>query len=146
MTQASVTLLEGMRFTVETGSGHSLIVDSHEDVGGIDAGPRPLELMTASIAGCTAMDVISILRKMQQRVTALEVRVRTKDAEEHPRRFLEVHIEYLVTGHDLSAERVRRAIELSETKYCPALATVRPGTTIHTNYKILPALPGAALK
>jgi putative redox protein len=146
MTQASVTLLEGMRFTVETGSGHSLIIDSHADVGGTDAGPRPLELMTASIAGCTAMDVISILRKMQQRVTALEVRVRTQDAAEHPRRFLEVHIEYLVTGHDLSAERVRRAIELSETKYCPALATVRPGTTIHTSYKILAAMPGAALK
>jgi putative redox protein len=146
MTQASVTLLKGMQFSVETGSGHTLIIDSRPETGGEDTGPRPLELVTAGIAGCTAMDVIAILRKMQQKVTDLEVRVRTVDAEEHPQRFLQVHIEYRVTGHDLSEERVRRAIELSETKYCPAMASIRPGAPIITSYRIISAEPGATPK
>jgi putative redox protein len=142
MTEASATLIQGMQFSVETGSGHTLTVDARPEAGGEDAGPAPLELLAAGIAGCTAMDVIAILRKMQQRVTDLEVTVSTVDAEEHPRRFLQVRLEYLVTGHDLSQDKVRRAIQLSETRYCSAMATVRPGASITTSYRIIPAEPG----
>jgi putative redox protein len=143
MTQAVASLVKGMQFSIETGSGHTLLVDSRSETGGEDAGPRPLELLSAGLAGCTAMDVISILRKMQQKVTDLAVRVRTVDAEEHPHRFLRVHVEYVVTGHDVAEDKVKRAIELSETRYCPAIATIRPGASISHSYRIVQAAPDA---
>ncbi|GAB4534911.1 MAG: OsmC family protein [Anaerolineae bacterium] len=139
MTQATVTLVDGMQFVVETGSGHSFVIDSIPDVGGHDTGPRPFELLAAGLAGCTGMDVISILRTMRQKVTGLKVHVTGERAEEHPKKFLSIHIEYIVTGYDLVEERVARAIELSETKYCPAMASLRPGAPITSSYKILEA-------
>lgn len=81
MTQATVTLVDGMQFAVDTGSGHSFIIDAVPDVGGQNTGARPMELMAASVAGCTAMDVISILRKMQQKVTGLQVHVTSERAQ-----------------------------------------------------------------
>jgi len=137
MAQATVTLAEGMKFTVETGSGHALVLDAREEVGGSDAGPRPMELLAAGLAGCTAMDVISILRKMQQPVQGLEVRATTTDAEDHPRRFLTMHIEYVITGEGLDERRVQRAIDLSENRYCAASATLRLGTAVTNSYRIV---------
>ena len=139
MTQASVTLVDGMQFVVGTGSGHSFTIDSVPEVGGNETGPRPFELVAAGTAGCTAMDVISILRKMQQKVTSLKVEVRGEQPDEHPKKFLKIHIEYTVTGYGLSEDRVARAIELSQTKYCPAIASLRPGAPITSSYTILEA-------
>jgi putative redox protein len=139
MAEATVFLNEGMQFSVETGSGHRLIIDARAEVGGQNAGPRPMELMAASIAGCTAMDVISILRKMKQEVTRFSVKTKSVDAEEHPKRFLELHIEYLISGPALEEEKVKRAIELSETRYCPASATLRPGVRITSSYQLIDA-------
>jgi putative redox protein len=128
-----------MQFVTETASGHSFTVDAVPDVGGRNSGPRPMELMAAAVASCTAMDVISILRKMQQKVTGLQVRVTGERAGEHPKRFLSLHVEYTVTGYRLVEERVARSIELSETTYCPAMASLRPGVEITSSYKILEA-------
>lgn len=139
MTEATATLVDGMQFVVETGSGHSLTIDSVPDVGGRDTGPRPFELLAASLAGCTAMDVISILRTMRQKPTGLKVHVTGEQATEHPKKYLNIHIEYTVIGYDLAEDRVARAIELSETKYCPAMASLRPGAPITSSYKILEA-------
>lgn len=139
MTQASVTLVDGMQFVVETGSGHSFTIDSVPDVGGHDTGPRPFELVAAGLAGCTGMDVISILRKMQQKVTGLKVEVNGEQAAEHPKKFTKIHVKYIVTGYNLVEDRVARAIGLSETKYCPAMASLRPGTPIESSYEILEA-------
>jgi len=139
MTQATVTLVDGMQFVVETGSGHSFILDSVPDVGGRDTGPRPFELLAAGVAGCTAMDVISILRKMQQKVTDFKVHVSGEQATEHPKKFVTIHIEYTLVGYDLAEDRVARAIELSETKYCPAMASLRPGAPITSSFTILEA-------
>jgi putative redox protein len=139
MTEATVTLVDSMQFVVETGSGHSFTIDTVPEVGGHDTGARPLELLAASTAGCTAMDVISILRKMQQKVTGLKVHVRGEQATEHPKKLVNIHIEYTVIGYDLAEDRVARAIELSETKYCPAMASLRPGAPITSSYTILEA-------
>ena len=139
MTQATVTLVDGMQFVVETGSGHSFTIDTVPEVGGRDTGPRPFELVVAGVAGCTAMDVISILRKMQQKVTGLKVHVHGEQATEHPKKFVSIHVEYTVIGYGLSEDRVARAIELSETKYCPAMASLRPGAPITSSYTILEA-------
>ena len=139
MTQATVTLIDGMQFVVETGSGHSFTIDSAPAVGGRDTGPRPFELVAAGVAGCTAMDVISILRKMQQKVTGLKVHVNGEQATEHPRKFLNIHVEYTIIGYNLSEDRVARAIELSETRYCPAMASLRPGAPITSSFTIFEA-------
>ena len=139
MTEATVTLVDGMQFVVETGSGHSLIIDSLPEVGGRNTGPRPFELLAAAAAGCTAMDVISILRTMRQKPTGLKVHVSGERETEHPKKFLNIHVEYTVTGYGLAEERVARAIELSETKYCPAMASLRPGTPITSSFTVLEA-------
>jgi putative redox protein len=139
MTQATATLVNGMQFVIETGSGHSLTIDGTPDVGGRNSGPRPFELLAAGLAGCTGMDVISILRTMRQKVTGVTVHVTGERATEHPKKFLSIHIEYTVTGYGLVEDRVARAIELSETKYCPAMASLRPGTPITSSYRILEA-------
>jgi len=139
MTEATVTLTDGMQFVVETGSGHALTIDATPDAGGRDTGPRPFELLAAGLAGCTAMDVISVLRKMQQKVTGLKVHVSSDRATEHPKKFLSLHIEYTVTGYGLAEDRVARAVELSETKYCPAMASLRPGAPITSSFTVLEA-------
>ena len=139
MTEATITLVDGMQFAAETASGHAFIVDGSPDAGGRNTGPRPMELLAASVATCTAMDVISILRKMQQKVTGLTVRVDGERATEHPKRFVSLHVEFTVTGYDLVPDRVARAIELSDTKYCSVMASLRPGTPITTSFTILEA-------
>ncbi len=147
MTQASVTLIKGMQFVVETGTKHTLVIDSgNPEIGGRNTGARPMELVAAGVAGCTAMDVVSILRKMQQQVTGLTVKATSKDAEEPPQRFLEVHIEYSITGFDLDEKKVQRAIKLSEERYCPAMATIRPGARITNSYTLHAALPESLVK
>jgi putative redox protein len=139
MAEATVTLVDGMQFVVETPSGHSFTIDSVPEVGGRDSGPRPMELLAAGIAGCTAMDVISILRKMQQKIAGLKVRVNGQQATEHPKRFTDIHVEYTVIGYGLSEANVARAIQLSETRYCPAMASLRPGVPITLSFTILEA-------
>jgi len=146
VTEATVTLVEGMQFVAETGSGHALVIDAETQVGGHETGPRPMELMAAGLAGCTAMDVISILRKMQQKVTGLRVHVTGERATEFPKKFVSLHIEYMVTGYALSEERVAHAIELSETKYCPAMASLRPGVPITSSFTLLEATPETLTK
>lgn len=139
MTEATVTLVDGMQFVAETGSGHSFTIDSVPEAGGHETGPLPFELLAAGLAGCTAMDVISVLRTMRQKPTGLKVHVTGERATEHPKKYLSIHIEYTVIGYGLSEERVARAIELSETKYCPAIANLRPSAPITSSYTILEA-------
>ncbi len=95
---AQVTLEEGMRFTAESGSGHRVTLDADEHGGGENLGFRPMELLLVGLAGCTGMDVISILRKKRQQVTGYEVQVWGVRAEEHPMVFVEITVEHVVTG------------------------------------------------
>lgn len=121
---ARAVLAGGMRFEAATASGHRVVMDSTEVAGGGTAGPSPMELVLVGLAGCTGMDVISILRKMRQEVTAYEVAVRGTQTEEHPRVYTAVTVEHTVTGRHLNPDLVRRAVELSETRYCPVGAMV----------------------
>ena len=119
---AKVIWQEGLSFTGTSDSGFKVPLGADLETGGVDDGFRPLELIAVSLAGCTAMDVVSILRKKQQDVTAFEVKVHADRALEHPKVFTHTLITYLVTGHSVDEQAVRRAIELSTTKYCPAQA------------------------
>ena len=135
--EAKATLIGGMKFEGWAGSGHTVMMDAEEVHGGEDAGFRPMELLLVGLAGCTAMDVISILRKKRQDVTGLEVRVRGERADEHPKVYKNIEIEYIVTGHDVEEKAVARAIELSTDKYCGATATLRHTAEIKISYKIV---------
>jgi putative redox protein len=126
---ANVLWHEGLTFTGTADSGFQVSLGADPEVGGMNDGFRPMELMAVSLAGCTAMDVISILRKKRQEVTAFEVRVRAQRADEHPKVFTSAVIEYEVTGHGIQEAALRRSIELSAQAYCPAqgmLAKVMP--------------------
>ena len=126
---AKVLWHEGLTFTGTADSGFTVALGADPGVGGADDGFRPMELMAVSLAGCTAMDVISILRKKRQEITAFEVRVRAQRAKEHPKVFTSAVIEYEVTGHGIQESALRRSIELSAQQYCPAqgmLAKVMP--------------------
>ena len=137
-------LNEGMQFTVESGSGHTVLLDAAEQGGGRDTGFRPMELLLAGLAGCTGMDVISILRKKRQDVTAYEVRVRGERAADHPMVFTDITVEHIVTGHDVKPEAVARAIELSETTYCGAGATLRKTAHLVHTFRIVEATAESA--
>ncbi len=133
---ARVVLVGPMRFDAEPGSGSRIVMDVGEQDGGQNAGPSPMELLLVALAGCTGMDVITILRKKRQKVTGYTVSVRGVRREEHPQTFTEISVEHMVAGHGVSPDAVQRAIALSETKYCPVGATLAKTATITHNFKI----------
>jgi putative redox protein len=139
---AKVIWHQGLSFTGSAGAGFEVPLGADPDVGGADDGFRPLELMAVSLAGCTGMDVASILRKKQQDLTAFEVRVHADQAAEHPMVFTRSVIRYLVTGHGVDEAAVRRAIELSASKYCPAQAMLGRIIPIELKYEIYEAEAG----
>jgi putative redox protein len=124
---------DGSRFVAQTGSGHAIVMDNAEG----DSGPRPAELLVVAQAGCTAMDVASILRKKRQAFTHYEVRVSAEQRDDPPPHVFErVRIVHVVDG-PVEVEAVRRAIELSATKYCTVTANLASGVTqIHHAYLV----------
>jgi len=123
--KANVVWKERLKFTGVSDSGHAVEMDSKKEVGGDDSGVRPTELVAIGLAGCTAMDVISILQKKRQDVTAFEVNVDAERSADHPRKFTAMTIEYVVTGRNIDYASVKRAVELSEDKYCSVSNTLR---------------------
>ncbi len=141
--EGKVTLCGGLRFVGEADSGHSIVMDGASAFGGGDSAPRPSELLLLGLAGCTGMDVVSILRKKRQAVTSLEVMVSGEQREEHPRAFTKIRVKFVVRGESVDPGAVRRAIELSEEKYCSVGATLEEGVAITSEFEILGAGPEA---
>jgi len=137
MVEAKVKLIQDMQFEGRTTSAHTLTMDADEEAGGRNAGFRPMELLLVGFGGCSGMDVISILRKKRQNVTGLEINVRGEKADDYPKIYKEVHIEYVVKGKGVEKEAVERAIELSLTKYCSVGATLARAGTITHSYRIV---------
>ena len=126
---AKVTWDHGMTFSGTADTGFSVPLGAAPAVGGENDGFRPMELMAVSLAGCTAMDVISIMHKKRQDVTGYEVKVNADQADNHPHVFTQAVITYEVTGHEIDEAAVVRAIQLSAERYCPAqgmLAQIMP--------------------
>ncbi len=132
--QASVTYAGDEFFIGIPPSGHAQIIDTKGDR---RAAPSPLEMLLVSVAACTAADVISILLKKRQDVTAYKVDVTGERKEDYPRAFTAFHINHIVHGRGVSEKALADAIELSDTKYCSVAATVRPTAKITTSYKII---------
>lgn len=128
--------LEDMRFAIKTDSGFSVVMDSSEENGGGDSGPRPMEMVIASLAGCTAMDVVSILKKMRQDIKGLEISIDSERSSEHPKVFTKIHLIFTVTGKELDESKVKRAIELSQDKYCSVSAMLKQSADVTYEYRI----------
>ena len=114
----------GLMFETEL-NGHKLIMDAAESSGGTDKGPRPKPLMLIALAGCTGMDVISILQKMKVDVKKFRVWVEAQQTEEHPKHYAEMNVIYEFTGKDLPLDKLEKAITLSEERYCGVEAVYR---------------------
>jgi putative redox protein len=141
--EGSVELLEGMTFQASTDSGHALLLDAAPEHGGADRGPRPMELLVVGLAGCTAMDVIGILRKMRQDVTGYTVRVTAERAEQHPKVLTGIQVEHVVRGRGVSPEAVRKAVELSATRYCSVGAMLQRAAPIRERFRLVDEDSGA---
>jgi len=124
MTTANITWIEDMQFVGQGETGHAIVMDSSEEVGGHNTGARPMEVLLMGVLGCTAMDVMSILKKKRQPIKGLKIFATGDRAAEHPKYYTKIHLEYVAYG-DVELEALERSAQLSEDKYCSAIATVR---------------------
>ena len=135
MTTVDVTWVKGDQFVASGSGGHAVVIDTP---GGRDTwnGMKPTELLLAAVAGCTAIDVIAVLRKMRQHLTSLSVSAQGEQRETYPRAFVKIHLLYEVRGFGISSAAVERAITLSRDKYCSVAATVSGVAEITTSFWI----------
>jgi putative redox protein len=135
--KAHVSLTGEMTFLGESGSGHQVIIDSAADVGGRDSGPRPMELVLLGMGGCSAIDVLMILRKARQQITDCVVELDAERADEVPKVFTKIHLHYVVKGKEVSEKQVQRAIALSAEKYCSVSKMLEKTAVITHDYEII---------
>jgi putative redox protein len=128
---------EGMAFIAETGSGHAVVMDGAPEGGGRNLAPRPMEMVLLGTGGCTAYDVVLILRKSGEPVTGCEVQVRAERAETDPKVFTRIHLHFLVRGKAVKPGKVEHAIRLSAQKYCSASAMLAKTAEITHDFELL---------
>ncbi|MFM8901234.1 MAG: OsmC family protein [Burkholderiales bacterium] len=129
----------GMAFIAETGSGHVLAMDGAPDGGGRNLAPRPMETVLAGTGGCTAYDVVLILKRGRHDVTGCQVKLSAERAQADPKVFTRIHMHFLVSGRDLPQAAVERAIAMSHEKYCSASIMLAKTAEITTSFELLPA-------
>ena len=127
----------GMSFVAETGSGHMIVMDGAPEGGGRNLAPRPMETVLAGTAGCTAYDVVLILRRGRQAVMGCQVKVTSTRAETDPKVFTKINMHFTITGSDISAAAVERAIQMSHDKYCSASIMLGKTAEITTSFDIV---------
>jgi putative redox protein len=127
----------GMSFVAESGSGHAIVMDGATDAGGRNLGPRPMEMVLAGTGGCTAFDIVLILKRGRHAISGCEVRLTAERAEADPKVFTHIHFHYRVKGRQLKPEAVARAIELSKEKYCSASIMIGKTAEITHDFEII---------
>ena len=127
----------GMGFVAETGSGHFLTMDGAPDGGGRNLAPRPMETVLAGTGGCTAYDVVLILKRGRHEVTGCQVKVSAERAPQDPKVFTRIQLHFIVSGHQLAAAAVERAIALSHERYCSASIMLAKTAQISTSFEIV---------
>lgn len=127
--KARIKWIEQVAFAGETGSGHAVVMDGAPESGGRNLGPRPMEMVLLGLGGCTAFDVVAILRKARQKIADCVIEIEAQRSESVPKVFTAIHLRYIVSGNDLEEKQVARAVNLSADKYCSVsrmlAATVR---------------------
>ena len=129
--------INGSSFVAKGDTNHWVTLDNTEEYGGNNAASKPMELILISLAGCSSMNIVSVLKKKRVEVDDFEVYVSSERADEHPKVFTKIHIEYVFYGKNIPPKDVERAIELSTTKYCSVYAMLKNSIEIKTSYKIL---------
>ena len=135
--EVKVKYIDGLQFVGETESGHAVVMDGEQEYGGNNTAVRPTELLLVGLGGCSGMDVVSVLKKKKQDIRGLEIHIKGKRAEEHPKKFTAIDIEFVVTGRSISEEAVKRAVNLSMEKYCSVKATIEGCATITFSHRIV---------
>lgn len=128
-----------MAFAAQTGSGHIAVMDGAPEGGGNNLAPRPMELLLAGTGGCTAYDVVLILKKSRQEISGCEVSIQAERAETDPKVFIRIHFHFTVRGKGLKADAVERAIHLSAEKYCSASIMLGKTAAITHDWEIIEA-------
>ena len=141
--QGRIKLVEGRTFLAESGSGHGVVIDGPTEHGGRNLGPSPMELVLLGTGGCTAFDVLDILRKGRQAVTDCRVELDAERAPEPPRVFTRITMRFVVTGHGLNRTVVERAVQLSAEKYCSASIMIGKAAEIVREIEIRDAAAAA---
>ena len=138
MSKTSIDVAWNKKMSFKTSlNGHEIIIDAEKKVGGEDKGPPPKPLMLLSLGGCTAMDVISILKKMRVKVEDFHVKVEGELTEEHPKHYYKMHVIYEFKGKDLPMDKIEKAVKLSEYRYCGVSATYRKAMELTSEIKII---------
>ena len=133
----SVNWVDGMLMVGKSHSGHSITMDGPPEIGGDNLGVRPMEMLLLGVAGCTMIDVVTTLKKMRQELTKCETKVNAERADDHPKVFTDIHIQFLVKGNDLDSKKVEKAITLSAEKYCSASIMLGKTASISHDFEIL---------
>ena len=135
--EARIKWVENAAFTAEAGSGHAIVVDGPPDIGGRNLGPRPMELMLMSVGACSAVDVVHILKKGRHAVSDVQVEVKGERADTDPKVFTKIHLHFIVSGKNLAASQVERAVKLSAEKYCSAsIMLARAGAAVTHDFEL----------
>lgn len=134
--KARVKWLEDMTLVGESGSGHAVVMDGPPDLGGHNLGIRPMEMLLLGMGGCTAIDVLHILKKARQAATDCVVEMEADRAETEPKVFTRIQVHFIVSGKNLSENHVRRAVELSAEKYCSASIMLGKTAEITHTYEV----------
>jgi len=134
--KARIKWVEGVTMVGESGSGHALVMDGPPEFGGCNLGVRPMEMLLLGMGGCTQFDVLLILRKARQQVTACVVELEAERAADDPKVFTRIHAHFIVSGRDLKEQQVERAIRLSAQKYCSASIMLGATAEISHDFEI----------
>ncbi len=135
--KAKISWVEAAEFLTESGTGHKITTDGSEEFGGKNKGPRPMELLLLGMGSCTAFDVVLILKRSRQEVTACIVEIEAERAETEPKVFTKIKNHFIVSGRNLSADKVERAIKLSAEKYCSASIMLGKTAEIEHDFEII---------
>ena len=136
MMKTTVKWVDNMMMVGESASGHAIVMDGPQEIGGQNLGVRPMEMLLLGMGGCTTIDVLSILKKMRESVRDCHCEISAKRAEDHPKVFTDIHIHFVVSGENLDEKKVEKAIGLSAERYCSASIMLGKAAKVTHDFEI----------
>jgi putative redox protein len=137
--EANVRWAGKMTFVGKAGTNHLVPMDTTPDFGGDSSATKPLELLLLGLGGCTGMDIVSLFKKMRVDFSGIEMNITAERAEEHPNVYTKIDLEYVIYGRGIDEEKVKRAVELSQEKYCSVSAMLRKSCPVNYTWRIVEA-------
>jgi len=134
--KTTVKWIDGMMMVGESASGHAIVMDGPEEMGGNNLGVRPMETLLLGMGGCTTVDVISTLKKMRENVSNCRVEISAERADEHPKVFTGIHMHFVIEGENLNEKKTAKAVSLSADKYCSASIMLGKTATVTHDFSI----------